>query len=175
MLKTDKRCNVCKVILAGDDALLQRLYQSFHFRGKRGEPLINIAKAYSEHFDGQSLWRHLSKHQFIDAETARAHDIAVQDKTSATKVIKEAIGHTEVRELILKRGYKGIKSGTIKLKGSDVRAAAKDASDIEERQKDRSLQIMDMVMRVASGEVTSGLYDATDHRKAIGNIVDITD
>lgn len=174
-LKLDRRCNICKLIEAGDDALLKRLYKSSHFKGTKGESLKAIHRDYHDKFEYPNMWRHLKNHQFLTEDDAKRAGVSVQDANAAKKLVKDAVvTHSEVRELILKKGKAGIASGRIKLKASDVRAAAKDAADIEERQKDRQVQVMDMILKVASGEVVSGLFGAGSNSEQTRTVIDST-
>lgn len=172
-LYLSKKCKVCTTIEQGDDKLLARLYHSSHYLGTKGEAVAAIGRDYPE-LHIRSLWHHLNNHQAIDGGDLQSAGISATDKQAVKGALKEVIEHGRVRDLILEKGYKGIKSGKIKLKASDVRAAAKDASDIEERGKDRQVEVMAMIMKVASGEVTSGLISGDSSPAETRSIVDVT-
>lgn len=178
-LKLEKRCKVCQLIHEGEDAvLLKRIYRSRVYR-TGGEPLQAIHADYVGKFTYSSLTVHTKLHQAITDKDLKKETLDKLNKNEANKAIKAVIKHGDVRNLIMEKGYKGIKSGKIKLKAADVRAAAKDQADFEIKSKDQGLQVMDMMMRFMSGE-TKAPIGATNADNGIDgpgpsrSLIDIT-
>lgn len=151
-IKIEKRCRVCQVIDKGDVQLLRRIYKSAKYRAD-GEPLKQIWEDYQDQFNYIALTQHAKRHQAIRSTDLKKAALEEIHKRGANEVVMGLIKHQQVRDLVMQKGYKGIKSGKIKLKASDVVKAAKDAADIELKQKDQGLQLMEMMMRFQSGEM----------------------
>jgi hypothetical protein len=151
----NRRCNVCKTIEHGDATLLRRIYNSAKFKTD-GEPMLRIAQDYEGQFNYTSLTQHVRKHQFITERDLKKATIDKINKQGANSAVLHAVNHGQVRGLVMDRGYKGIKSGKIKLKAADVLKAAKDQADVEFKQKDQGLQLMELMMKFQSGELKAG-------------------
>lgn len=172
-LALSTRCTVCKRIKAGDRKFLKRLYQSSYYRGQQGEPWTYIAKG--EGYNNNTLLTHMKMHQALNSDDLNKELAKREADKQSRSLVKEAITHNRLLDLAVEKGYKGIKSGKIKLSARDALQAAKIKIDVEEKAKDRSTQVMEMVMRFASGELT---YDGQTSGGDPGtgrNIVDLTE
>lgn len=150
-LNIERRCKVC-LACSEDAVLLKRIYASGAYR-VNGEPLSQLWDDYKEVFAYPALTKHVKNHQFVsekDIKKATLNKIAKQGGNAAAL---DNLKHGDVRKLIMEKGYKGIKSGKIRLKASDVRAAAKDEMDYELKQKDQAIEVMKMMEKFMSGEL----------------------
>ena len=148
------RCNICKEIKIetlkhGSSKLERRLYNCSKFV-KGGEPQAKIARELG--ISPIALSRHLKVHQ---------NPQAVENRFQET-VEKKAASHQDVREALKERGMEALEAGEMKIKAADLRGVAKDEADIEERNKDRSLKMMDMIFAFSSGEQGGQLGSDTD-------------
>lgn len=167
-LKTSSRCKVCLLITEYNDVrLLQRIYGSARFVAG-GETLADIYRDYEDHFGYSALTIHAKRHQALTEGDLKKQTLTRLNNQAANKAVLSAIHHGEVRKLVMERGYKGIKSGRIKLKAADVLKAAKDEADIELKQKDQSIEMMKMITMFQSGE----LKTADDGRIIEGEVLD---
>lgn len=148
----NKRCKVCQVIDAGDNELLKRIYHCSKYR-KNGESMGQIADDYKGKFTYVSLTQHAKRHQAINQTDLKRSIQAEIVKNGSNGAAIEIIKHGDLRQLVIEKGYKGIKSGKIKLKASDAIKAAKDQADVEAKAIDQGLTVAEMMMRIASGEI----------------------
>lgn len=150
-LKIRKNCNVCKA-LRGNNKLLNRIYKSKAYN-KGGETLLDIQRDNAELFSYKQLWNHSRVHQGLSEDdihnkalTRRAHDIEV-------KKMQTNLTHTAVRQELVDIGAEAIRTGEVKMTAGVTARLLKDQSDIEEKQKDRQIEIMKMIQTFQSGEV----------------------
>lgn len=141
------RCSICKMIKKetltdGSSKLERRLYNCSKFV-KGGESQAKIVREYG--FNAIAMSRHLNIHQNPDAA------VAVANKFQET-LEKKGSSHQEVREAMKEKGMADLKSGDMKIKAADLRGVAKDEAEIEERNKDRSLKMAEMIFAFSSGE-----------------------
>ena len=141
------RCNICKKIKNetlkdGSSKLERRLYNCSKFQ-KGGEPQSKVCKDYG--FNPVSMSKHLKLHQNPDAA------VAVANKFQQT-LEKKAISHQSVRDKLKEKGLEALEEGELKMTASVLRGVAKDEADIEERNKDRSLKMAEMIFAFTSGE-----------------------
>lgn len=154
-LKIDKRCKVCSTIENDETGaqLLKRLYASAKFRID-GEPLTRIHADYAHKFSYLSLTNHLKKHQTVRAsDLKRTIQKEIADQ-GANTVGEELLNTDNVRQEIMKRGLEDIKAGRVKIRASDVIKAAKDQDDVQAKRGDQALMAAELMMRIASGELT---------------------
>lgn len=155
-LTPDKRCNVCKAIkreaARNKDTLLNRIYHSKQFV-KGGETITAIQEDYKDEFSYLSLHKHCKNHQIPDGDEyatiamkSRAKKI---ERTQANKIYK----HQDLTDEIIQRVAEGIEKGDIKLNAGHGIAASRLKVDVEEKQKDRGLKMMEMIAAFQSGEV----------------------
>lgn len=149
----EDRCKVCQVIQApGGQKLLKRIYKSRYF-DSRGESLNSILQDYEGQFSYVSLRTHAKKHQALtEKQLTNTRLKHLQNALEAEK-IKQIINHHDVRGLIMEKGYDDIKEGRVKLTASSIVGAAKQASDIEEKNKDRQVEVLKMIGAFAAGEL----------------------
>jgi hypothetical protein len=154
-LRINKRCKICQVI-ENDEAgaqLLKRLYASAKFRID-GEPLTRIHADYANQFSYLSLTNHLKKHQTVrasDLKRTLRKEIAEQ---GANTIGEELLATDNVRQEIMSKGLEGIRDGSVKIRASDVIKAAKDQDDVQAKRGDQALMAAELMMRIASGELT---------------------
>jgi hypothetical protein len=151
-LKIDKRCNICKLVRY-DKKLLKRIYNSSQYK-EDGESLKSIQRdpEYIKVFTYQNLYRHSRKHQGIDEETLQNRAAARYAAKLEVQQIKAAVNHTETRQELVDLGVQQLKDGSIKMSASALASLLKQQSDIEEKSKDRQLDIIKMIQRFQSGE-----------------------
>lgn len=164
MIKLDPKCKTCKRIRMeqsqGRETFLKRLYASKAYV-KDGEPLMRIAKAvtHQKPFNGvwkttyQSLDKHTKFHQAITEEDLINSKIVRAAKRKDNAIVREMIQHRDVRQEIMAKGLEQLDTGELKLTSASVVAAANKEADIELRQKDQQLKLMEMVAMFQSGEV----------------------
>lgn len=153
MLRPNKQCKVCQT-LKTDRKLMQRIYDSKQFI-KGGENLRSIARDYVGQFEYQSLYNHCRNHQALTAEDLDNKRLLAAAKEIEVQQLKKVVRHGEVRDVVLEYGLEAIKSGNVKMTLSGIVAAAKHASDIEEKAKDRQLEVFKTIDDFASGAQTA--------------------
>lgn len=157
-LKFMPNCKVCQVIHEGDNDLLKRIYGSSRFR-IGGESLRQIWLDYKDKFLYSSIAAHAKRHQAISERDLTKRTLQKLHEDAANRSVLALIKHGNVRELVMDKGYKGIKSGKIKLKASDVIKAARDQADIELKQKDQQFEMAKMMEKFMSGELSAAAED----------------
>lgn len=162
MIKYKKNCKVCNTIKEHKKGkkIAERIYFSTYFNPTGTESLQDIANSHPNDFSYDSLRNHVKKHQFI-SESQRDQKLVDKIQERSERAIVEKVAeHTDVRNLVMNKGFEGIQSGDIKLSASNVLQAAKDQANWESKQADRQLAMMEMVYHYASGEATnSHAYD----------------
>lgn len=152
MLRPNKRCNVCQA-LKTDRKLLQRIYDSKQYI-KGGESLKQIARDYEGQFEYQNLYNHCKFHQGLTSEDIERKQLQRAAQQIEVQQIKQVVRHGEVRDTILEEGLRQIKAGEVKMTLAGIVAAAKHASDIEEKAKDREIEVFKMIDDFSSGAMT---------------------
>ena len=148
----EKRCKVCQTIMAetkkdGSSKLERRIFNCNKFRPK-GETQSAIARDYD--FNLNQFSNHIKFHQDPNAEKNRFEQKVEQE------VAKRINTHTDVRQAIMDKGMEALENGEIRISGSVLRGAAKDAADIEEKNKDRFIKYMEMINAAIAGELPTG-------------------
>ena len=143
----EPRCNICKEIkneyLKDNRSKLEtRLFNCAKFI-KGGESQKAVADDYG--FNQISLSKHLKYHQNPNDNVL----IAERFERNAEKAGRSAI---EVQDKLIEEGFKQMEEGNLKMTAATLAKVAKDKQDVEEKQKDRSLKIMEMVFTYASRE-----------------------
>lgn len=163
MIKLDKRCSTCKRIRRekqqGSERFLTRLYNSKAYGGE--EPLSKIAKEVhtqapyncAERTAYQSLIRHCKFHQAISEDDLINNKIVRAAKRKDDAIVREMVQHRDVRQRIMEKGMEQIDSGELQLTAASVVTAANKEADIELKQKDQQLKLMEMVAMFQSGEI----------------------
>lgn len=154
-------CKVCIAIQAdGGQSLLKRIYRSRAF-DPRGESLNQIARENEDTFSYLSLLRHAQRHQALDRKQLAQRRIASLSREIENEKIKQHYSHNDLRELVIDKGFKDIESGDVKLTATSIMTAAKQASDIEEKSKDRQIEVLKMIGAFASGELVREEIDGS--------------
>jgi hypothetical protein len=96
------------------------------------------------------MTHHLSKHQNPD------ENVLIQKKFDQHLENKK-LRHEEVRQRMMEVGMEELEEGKIKMNAATLRGVAKDTSDIEERNKDRQLKVLEMLNAFISGEISNDL------------------
>jgi RNA polymerase-interacting CarD/CdnL/TRCF family regulator len=94
------------------------------------------------------MTHHLAKHQNPD------ENVLIQKKYEAN-LEKQRLKHEDVRQKMMEVGMEELEAGNIKMNASVLRGVAKDTSDIEEKNKDRQLKVLEMLNAFISGEITN--------------------
>lgn len=152
------KCKVCDTIKI-DQGLLTRIFESSFYI--EGSPLTlkeiwREAGAEDAPFSYLSLTKHVKKHQFMsqtELEREKVNKVVADAQARALKNQLENLTHGGVRAAVMEKGMEALNAGTMKISAKDMLSAANKEADIEEKQKDRNLQIMDMVFAYASGEL----------------------
>jgi len=139
---------------SGSSKLERRLYNCAKFV-KGGETQTKIAKELN--LNPLSLTKHLSKHQNPDQE------VLIKRKFEE-HMEQQRVKHQDVRQEMMEIGLQQLKEGEIKMNANALRGVAKDASDIEERNKDRQLKVLEMINAFASGELIAAPTNDTTRR-----------
>ncbi|MCK9464143.1 MAG: hypothetical protein M0R80_31370 [Proteobacteria bacterium] len=130
---------------SGSSKLERRLYNCSKFV-KGGETQRKICKELN--FNPISMTHHLAKHQNPD------ENVLIQKKYEAN-LEKQRLKHEDVRQKMMEVGMEELEAGNIKMNASVLRGVAKDTSDIEEKNKDRQLKVLEMLNAFISGEITN--------------------
>jgi hypothetical protein len=151
--KPHPQCKVCQTIQAEKGRkLLTRIYGSRPF-DSRGESLSAIADDYKGDFAYVNLLNHVKRHQALtDRQLANRRIESLSREIEAEK-IRQHFSHNDLRQLVMDKGYEDIKEGKVKLTATSIMTAAKQASDIEEKNKDRQIEVMKMMAAFQSGEL----------------------
>lgn len=164
MIKLDKRCKTCSRIkiekAKGSEKFLKRLYNSKAYN-KGGESLMNIAREVTNEdpFNGvlkttyQSLTKHCHFHQALTEDDLINSKVVRASKRKDNEIVKELVQHRDVRQAFMDKGMEQLESGELKLTGATVIAAANKEADIELKQKDQQIKLMEMVAMFQSGEI----------------------
>lgn len=163
--KPEDRCNVCKYIQGtGGQKLLKRIYKSRAF-DPRGESLHVIAREHEGDFGYLSLLNHTRKHQALTDKQLANRRIESLSREIENEKIRMNYSHSQLRELVIDKGYEDIKNGDVKLTATSIMTAAKQASDIEEKNKDRQIEVLKMIGAFSSGELVREEIDGSVESK----------
>jgi len=164
MIKFNKKCSTCKRIKLeaskGNSKLMDRLFNSRAY-SKGGESLRSIARGYTgkvsfnnnEDTVYQSLYKHVKFHQAITEDQLIESRIARKAKAHDNEIIRKIVKHQDVRDTIMEKGLEQIEGGEIKLTAGTVLQAANKQADIELKEKDQNLKLMEMIAMFQSGEL----------------------
>lgn len=173
MIQFNKKCTTCKRIkmekAEGRETLLNRLYHSRAY-DRAGESISKIAReiTHQRPYNGvekttyQSLQKHVKFHQAINEDDLVEAKIARSVKRRDNVIIKELVQHRDVRQEIMSKGLEQIQSGEVKLTAASVVTAANKEADIELREKDQKLKLMEMIAMYQSGEIQRTNQDLLD-------------
>lgn len=150
MIQYNQKCKVCKRLKTnGGKQLAERIYASRAYV-KGGEAIQAIANDYIKSFSAGLLKKHIKEHQFLEDEL----DTKAAKKDVAAAKVRELITHQELRQQIMDIAGEQARKGELKgITAAAALKAAKDQSDIEEKQKDRALEMAKMINYFASGEL----------------------
>lgn len=169
MFKPNKKCNICRIILSGDNTLKKRIFTSTKFLGSNGgESLAAIRRDYGEQWSALSMTNHLKKHQALDkAQVARMHlaepikeQAPVVPQTTTDIVPSSPTAPDNIFDEIMGQGMEALKAGELKMTTRDVLTAAKNKADLDLKRKDQNIKMQEMIWHFASGEASNaGNYD----------------
>lgn len=176
MIQFNSVCKVCKKVKreqqgGGVSKLAQRIYGcSVLIKG--GEALTNIQRDYVGDFEYSSLRNHALKHQNLTEDLLVDKRLREMGREINDKRVKNLIGHVDLRQAIMDTAAEMLAKGELKgISASTALRAAKDASDIEEKNKDRGVEVLKMYNFFASGSNKPELVNET--RKSLAqNIID---
>lgn len=147
MLET--RCSICKQIKKemledkkGESQLERRLYHCKFF-DEFGESHNKIAEEFG--FNRSSMLTHLKYHQNPDKNKL------VESKFERNLAKQGA--HNEMRAKMADLGMTQLEKGEFKMNAATLRNVLKDQADLEEKQKDRAVQMMELYFAALSGEL----------------------
>lgn len=164
MINLDKRCKTCQRIkmekARGSEKFLNRLYNSKAYH-KGGEPLLKIAREVTEEepYNGvlkttyQSLDKHCKFHQALTEDDLINSKIVRAAKRKDNEIVKQLVQHRDVRQAIMEKGMDQLETGELKLTAASVVTAANKEADLEMKEKDQQLKVMEMIAMFQSGEI----------------------
>ncbi len=153
----------------GRETLLNRLYHSKAY-DRAGEPLSKIAREITNQkpYNGnwqttyQSLQKHTKFHQALTEDQLVESKIARTVKRKDNQIIKELVQHRDVRQEIMSKGMEQLETGELKLTAASVVTAANKEADLEMKEKDQKIQLMQMIAMYQSGEIQKNNQDLLD-------------
>lgn len=164
MIEIHKQCKTCERIRMekrkGSEKFLNRLYGSRAYN-KDGEGLLNIAREVTkeEPFNGvlkttyQSLTKHCKFHQAMTEDDLINSKIVRASKRKDNEIVKEMVQHRDVRQEIMSKGLEQLETGKLKLTAASVVTAANKEADLEMKEKDQQIKVMEMIAMFQSGEI----------------------
>lgn len=164
MFKPDKRCKTCDRIkiekAKGSEKFLNRLYNSRAYH-KDGESLLAIARDVTDErpYNGvmkttyQSLTKHTKYHQALTEDDLINSKIVRASKRKDNEIVKELVQHRDVRQKIMSKGMDQLETGELKLTAASIITAANKEADLEMKEKDQQLKVMEMIAMFQSGEI----------------------
>lgn len=164
MIELNKKCTTCNRIKAekakGSEKFLNRLYNSRAY-DKAGESLLAIAREVTNEppYNGtlkttyQSLTKHCKFHQALTEDDLINSKIVRSAKRRDNEIVKEMVQHRDVRQEIMSKGMEQLESGELKLTAASVVTAANKEADLEMKEKDQQLKVMEMIAMFQSGEI----------------------
>lgn len=161
MLKTSKRCNVCRAV-KDNKRLINRIYNSRFYMKTSGPSLLSIANEHTGQFTYQNLKNHVKKHQFINGEDYTKRHLNQISKEAEQRILQHRIESNDVFNEVMSIGMEKLQKGEMYVKTSDLIAAAKHKKEFELKAKDQQIAMMDMIFHFASGENNES--DAYDKR-----------
>jgi len=143
----EPRCSICKHIKTemlkdGSSKLERRLFNCAKYV-KGGESQRKIGTEYG--FNPISLSKHLKYHQNPN------ENVLVADRMDRS-LDKRSRSAVEIQDSLVDQGLKDLEEGKLKMTAATLAKIAKDKQDVEEKNKDRGLKIMEMVFSYASRE-----------------------
>lgn len=160
-IKFDKKCKVCKLIMAGDEKLAERIFFCSQFN-RKGEPLTHILEDYSTELKYQSLYNHARKHQAPNTDKLIERRITERQKKSDQLAYREERKVGDVRQNLLERLAEKLENGDFDQNMSvrDLLATMRDADNAAAKKTDQQIDIMKAMMESRSGElITAEVID----------------
>lgn len=154
MFKPHKNCNICKVILKGDEKLARRIMSSKKWV-LGGESLGAIAKDYEGKFSYQSLCAHAKKHQAPTEEDLIKSRVNRKQAEIVTQRFQKQVRSVDVRQDLMDRLAQKLESGDFddSMTVKDLIKVLKDTDDVAAKKKDQDLDILKMMLPYQSGEI----------------------
>lgn len=155
-IKLDKKCKVCKLIMAGDEKLAERIFFSSQFH-RHGEPLTHILEDYTTELKYQSLYNHARKHQAPNSDKLverRMNAIAAKADQLAYRQERKT---GDVRQNLMERLADKLENGEFddKMTVKDLLATLRDADNAAAKKTDQQIDIMKAMMESRSGEIVA--------------------
>lgn len=155
-IKLDKKCKVCKLIMAGDEKLAERIFFSSQFH-RHGEPLTHILEDYTTELKYQSLYNHARKHQAPNSDKLverRMNAIAAKADQLAYRQERKT---GDVRQNLMERLADKLENGEFddKMTVKDLLATLRDADNAAAKKTDQQIDIMKAMMESRSGEIVT--------------------
>lgn len=146
MLKLEPKCSICKQIkkeyLEGGSSKLERRLYNCRKWNDLGETQAAICRDTG--FSPISLNKHLTFHQNPD-DNKMIEDLRERNITKATT-------RNDIRNELAEIGMEQLRNGEIKMNAATVRAVLKDQDDIELKQKDQAIKVMETIAAFMAGE-----------------------
>lgn len=159
--KPDKKCKVCKLILAGDEKLFERIAFSAQFH-RKGEPLTHILEDYTTDLKYQSLYNHARKHQAPNSDKLIERRMNEKIQKADQLAYRQERKTGDVRQNLMERLADKLENGEFddKMTVKDLLATLRDADNAAAKKTDQQIDIMKAMMESRSGELVIG--DAID-------------
>lgn len=155
-LASRKNCVSCQTIKAENahDPDRSRLYKLIDLYHLKGTTMTAINQAYPD-ISYLALRNHAKKHQH-PSEKQRVKnaekETVIQRRSDELTLYRH---HNEARKELIAKAMQGIETGDIKLTAAALVNLLKQEADIEEKSKDRGLEVMKMMSKFQSGEIAS--------------------
>ena len=155
-IKLDKKCKVCKLIMAGDEKLAERIFFSSQFH-RHGEPLTHILEDYTTELKYQSLYNHARKHQAPNTDKLIERRITEKVKKADQLAYREEKKVADVRQTLLEKLAQKLEDGDFDQNMSvrDLLATMRDADNAAAKKTDQQIDIMKAMMESRSGEIVT--------------------
>lgn len=171
MIKTSKKCKVCKTILSQpkkwEGRLAKQIYGSRFYTPASEYSLKKIAADYKGHFTYEGLLNHCKKHQSISEQDYNDRQLRQTAAQAEKALLKKAIKSTEVWDTVITEAMEKLQNGQLPISTNHLLQAARDKSNYEFKATDQQMQMMDMVFHFASGEAPASLDESESNREVI--------
>jgi hypothetical protein len=167
-LKTKKGCITCALINSEGGQRGSRLFLLINDYHVKKITLTAIHEEYRDKgINYLPLRNHAIKHQHPSAQRLISNIVRDTKLKAGYEQTQRQRKHSDLTQEIIDRVLQGIESGEISLNATQGLAAAKLQATVEEKQKDRTLQLLDMVYAFAADDKTKGVIDGTVIRSEV--------
>lgn len=150
MLKTHKKCTVCKAIET-DKKLMKDIFNTNFYLKDTNLTLSDVAQKYPK-LGYTSIINHAKKHQFMNDSDFQKRTLQTIKKKHKTLAKEGTIENSDVWNTVISKGIDDLNEGRVVIRPVDLLKAVKDKSDYELKTKDQALAYTEMMWHFASGE-----------------------